>query len=115
MLIEADINEKEDEKIYESAREFCKENLKYFLTKMNVNDSFWKYPVWVNISCKATTKWNDVFYFTETYCAMLNFNYQEFDFVYEQLSEYKAYLFKRFPPKVLEKVAINESIDDAEY
>ena len=46
---------------------------------------------------------------------MLNFDFLELDFVYEQLSEYKAYLISRFPSEVLEKYSMNDSNDDAEY
>ena len=88
MLREGDITQTQYNTCLRDAQAFYKESLEYVLTKMDMSKSLWSHAYWVDFFNRENSSWSDVEYFVNSFSSILQFDKQEMNLLYEQLSNF---------------------------
>ena len=89
-ILEGEILEGDQDKVFRAAQAFYKESLNYVIKKLPLNDPFWKAAVWINYFNRSSASWNDVNYFCTRYASVLNLSAAESDILYQQFLDYRT-------------------------
>ena len=69
---------------------FYQNDLRYLLTKVNVEKTFWNMTEWLDCSKTENARWSNIEYFMSQYSGILRFDDYEIKNVYQKIVKFKC-------------------------
>ena len=112
---DGDIDKLQHDNVLRASVAFYRESLRYVLTKMDMNNTFWLHAVWVDFFRRDQAKWSDIEYFIERFGGILQYDEYEIERMYEEFVDYKSLTISELPDDALTDAVIQENEHTDEY
>ena len=104
---DGDIPQMQYDKFMNAVVAFFRESLRYILLKMDMTETFWQHAKWIDFFDRQNARWSDVEYFTNRFTAVLQFDDQEIERLFEEFIEFKSLSDDELPSNALNDATIS--------